>query len=114
MATANSLRQKSRGAQSLPRRQSIHPVADGLSQPMPPPPRVRPRDKSKVENLMKRRYSMRAPPAPLAGLEPFPSGLSSKGKVAADSRDVDTVLSFPRGRFAYPMCRVSGNSIARH
>jgi hypothetical protein len=52
---------------------------------------------------MKRRYSMRAPPAPLAGIEPFPSGLSSKGKAGADFKDVDTVLGSPEELPAYAM-----------
>jgi len=95
MATADSLRQKSRGAQSLPRRQSMHPGAvDGSSQQMPPPPRVRPKDKSKVETLMKRRYSMRVVPGPVSALEAFPPDLSSRAKAAtgADASHADKVF----------------------
>jgi hypothetical protein len=84
MATVNSLRKKSRGAQSLPRRQSIHPgMSEGSTQPLPPPPRVQPKDKSKVESLMKRRYSTRG--IPPSALEPFPSELSNKSNVADSS-----------------------------
>src|SRR5947207_4054406 len=86
MATVDSLRKKSRGTQSLPRRQSIRPgMSQGSTQPLPPPPRVRPKDKSKVESLMKRRYSTRGVPPPPSGLEPFPLELSTKGKVADGS-----------------------------
>jgi len=96
MATVDSLRQKSRGAQSLPRRQSMHPgAADGSSQPMPPPPRVRAKDKSKVETLMKRRYSMRVVPGGVSALEAFPADLSSRAKAGgggADSTYADKVF----------------------
>ena len=96
MATVNSLRTKSRGAQSLPRRQSIHPgMNEGSTQPLPPPPRVRPKDKSKVESLMKRRYSTRGVPPPSA-LEPFPSELSNKSEVADSSYgDKVNVVKWP-------------------
>jgi hypothetical protein len=85
MATVNSLRKKDRGAQSLPRRQSIHPsMGVGSAGALPPPPRVRPKDKSKVESLMKRRYSTRVGPlTPVS--EPFPSELAAKGKAAEPS-----------------------------
>jgi hypothetical protein len=79
MAVPNSLRKKSMAVHSLPRRQSVHPsMQDSVSQNMPPPPRVRPKDKSKVESLMKRRYSTRGPlPVPSIS-EPFPAELSAK------------------------------------
>src|SRR5271169_5257712 len=94
MATVNSLRKKDRGAQSLPRRQSIHPsVGPGSEGGLPPPPRVRPKDKSKVESLMKRRYSTRFGPLPPSALEPFPSELTTKGK-SADPSYVDKVHAF--------------------
>lgn len=61
-------------------------------QTLPPPPRVRPKDKLKVESLMKRRYSTRVGPLPASTLEPFPSELSTKSK-AADTSYVDKVSS---------------------
>jgi len=86
MAAVNSLRKRSMAGQALPRRQSVHPnMQDSSFQNLPPPPRVRPKDKSKVESLMKRRYSTRGPlPVPSA-LEPFPAELS------ADTRTLKTV-----------------------
>src|SRR5271169_1307090 len=93
MATVNSLRKKDRGAQSLPRRQSIHPsVGPGSEGGLPPPPRVRPKDKSKVESLMKRRYSTRVGPPPPSALEPFPSELSTKSQ-AVDTNFIRKVCS---------------------
>jgi hypothetical protein len=90
MATVNSLRKKTKGVQSLPRRQSVyHGIAEGSSQPLPPPPRVRPKDKSKVESLMKRRYSTRGVPQNL-NLEPFPAELSVKSRTT-DSNFSDNV-----------------------
>jgi hypothetical protein len=67
--------------QSLPRRQSVHPnMQDSSFQNLPPPPRVRPKDKSKVESLMKRRYSTRGPlPVPSTS-EPFPAELGVKSR----------------------------------
>jgi len=56
-------------------------MTEGSSQPLPPPPRVRPKDKSKVESLMKRRYSTRGVPQPL-NLEVFPEELSAKSRTA--------------------------------
>jgi hypothetical protein len=84
MATVSSLRTKSRGVESLPRRQSVYPgMGGGSGQALPPPPRVRPKDKSKVESLMKRRYSTRGPPPPLSStLETFPPELTVKSKIA--------------------------------
>jgi len=80
----NSLRKKNRNADALPRRQSSFPPIPenaAATGPMPPPPRVRPRDKSKVESMMKRRYSTRGMPPPAAVLEPFPEELMQKTKV---------------------------------
>ena len=92
MAAVNSLRKKTKGVQSLPRRQSVyHGMAEGSSQPLPPPPRVRPKDKSKVESLMKRRYSTRGLPQNL-NIEPFPAELSTKSRTT-DSNFSDTVNS---------------------
>jgi hypothetical protein len=94
MATANSLRKKTRGVESLPRRQSVYHGMSGTSgENMPPPPRVQAKDKSKVESLMKRRYSTRAPPPSIA-LEPFPAVLSVKGKPAGSglNEKVDSIL----------------------
>jgi len=83
-----TLRKKTSGQQPLPRRQSIHPGGmggDGAGPSLPPPPRVRAKDKSKVESLMKRRYSTRGVPPPQSALEPFTSELSSRGKAAEAS-----------------------------
>jgi exocyst complex component 8 len=64
--------------QSLPRRQSIHPGSNEA--PAGSLPRVRPKDKSKVESLMKLRYSTRGVPVLPSIDEPFPAELSAKSK----------------------------------
>src|SRR5579859_651041 len=93
-----SLRKKNMGVQSLPRRQSMHPgMSDNASQPLPPPPRVRPRDKSKVESLMKRRYSTRGPLPSQSSIEAFPPELTAKSKTIeqeVNGRVWHTRLSF--------------------
>jgi hypothetical protein len=79
ISMASSLRQKkSLAVQSLPRRQSIHPGSNDA--PAGSLPRVRPKDKSKVESLMKRRYSTRGVPVLPSIDEPFPSELTAKSK----------------------------------
>ena len=94
MAAVNSLRKKTKGVQSLPRRQSIyHGMTEGSSQSFPPPPRVRPKDKSKVESLMKRRYSTRGVPQAL-NLEPFPAELGAKTRTTESNLN-DNVIFFP-------------------
>lgn len=81
MATTNSLRKKSMAVHTLPRRQSVYPGGpDGSSQNLP---RVRPMDKSKVESLMKRRYSTRGVPPPVLTDEPFPPELTSKTRAGS-------------------------------
>jgi hypothetical protein len=96
MTTVNSLRKKSKGVQSLPRRQSMYPgIGEGSAQSLPPPPRVRPKDKSKVESLMKRRYSVRGIPPVTSGLEPFPSDLGSKDRTT-EASVIDKVLRSQR------------------
>ena len=54
------------------------PVPEGSVPDLPSAPIVRPKDKSKVEALMKRRYSVRAAAPPK--LERFPPELSTKAK----------------------------------
>jgi hypothetical protein len=97
-----SLRQKHMAPQSLPRRQSAYPGMEASSHPLPPPPRVRPKDKSKVESLMKRRYSTRGPLPHAPQSEAFPAELSVKSR-AADSGYTERVTpnfaaKFQRGR----------------
>src|SRR5579859_6322796 len=98
MAVPNSLRKKSMAVQSLPRRQSVFPnMQDSASQNMPPPPRVRPKDKSKVESLMKRRYSSRGPLPSQSSIEAFPPELTAKSKTIeqeVNGRVWHTRLSF--------------------
>src|SRR5579859_2983161 len=97
MAAPNSLRKKSMAMQALPRRQSVHPnMQDGSFQNLPPPPRVRPKDKSKVESLMKRRYSARGPlPVPSIS-EPFPAELSVKSRTLNVVPETAVVILLPK------------------
>jgi len=113
MATPNSLRKKTMAAQALPRRQSVYQgMEGGSSQQLPPPPRVRPMDKSKVESLMKRRYSTRGMPAPVPTNEPFPAELSSKTK----AYDVERKnVSHSRSAFSnYSPSQANSNLILHH
>jgi len=92
---ANSLRNKNMGVQSLPRRQSVYPgVHESSPEALPPLPRVRPKDKSKVESLMKRRYSMaRGMGVQNHSNEAFPVELSSRSKEFGQS--IGEVSSVP-------------------
>jgi hypothetical protein len=92
LSKMTSLRKKTRGVESLPRRQSAFPaIPEGSVQTLPPPPRVRPMDKSKVESLMKRRYSVRQANPPKK--ERFPPELGNKAaELKVDFLD-DKVLS---------------------
>ena len=94
MAAVNSLRKKGRGGQTLPRRQSVYAdMIERAPEPLPPPPKVRSTDKSKVESLMKRRYSMRAPALSVQALETFPSELRVKAKTV-ETNGVPKVIIF--------------------
>lgn len=66
-------------------------MGESSPQSLPPPPRVRPKDKSKVESLMKRRYSVRGIP-PVASIpEPFPSDLGNIDR-AIETTMIEKVL----------------------
>ena len=74
----------------------MHPNMQDGSSNLPPPPRVRPKDKSKVESLMKRRYSTRGPlVVPLAS-EPFPVDLGAKSRTLNVVPETATVFQVLR------------------